>query len=164
MRATIMPCNNMGQNAPATRANSHKCKIPNCIYCNKLDRSGTLKSKITNCKYMTLTNISCKCTNLVYCIQCLSCGKHYIGPTKRGLMDRLMEHYRNIRPNQGIYLVGRHLNTPGHNGLDDLNIYVLDFIRVHPDGTQTAKLRDEIEKNWIYRLRSQIPLGLNLFD
>ena len=60
--------------------------------------------------------------------------------------------------------MGRHFNTPGHNGLDDLKIYVLNFIRVHPVSTQAAKLRDEIEKKWIYRLRSQVPLGLNPFD
>ena len=164
VRAEITPYKNMGQNAPMTRADSHKCKRPHCIYCNKLDRSGTIKSKVTNRKYMTRTIITCRCTNLIYCIECLSCGKRYIGQTKRRLMDCLMEQHRNIRQDRGIHIVGRHFNTPGHNGLDDLKIYVLDFIRVHPESKQAAQLRDEIEKKWIYMLRSQVPLGLNLFD
>ena len=158
-----MPINNMGEN-PSLRANNNKCKRPNCIYCNKLDRSGTIKSKVTDRKYITRTNITCRCTNLIYCIECVSCGKHYVGQTKRRLMDRLMEHFRNIRQDRGTHIVGRHFNTPGHNGLNDLNIFVLDFIRAHPESPQAAKMRDDIEKKWIYRLRSQVPLGLNLFD
>ena len=58
-----------------------------------------------------------------------------------------MEYYHNIRQNRGIHIVGRHFNTPGHNSLDNLNIYVLDFLRVLPDSAQAAKLRDEIEKS-----------------
>ena len=151
VRAKIMPSNNMGENEPM-RANNHKCKRPNCIYCEKLDHSGSIKSKVTDRKYITRTNITCRCTNLIYCIECISCGKHYIGQTKRRLMDRLMEHYRNIRQDRGTHIVGRHFNKPGHKGLNDLNIYVLDFIRAHPESPQAAKMRDDIEKKWIYRL------------
>ena len=122
-----MPLNNIGENPPL-RANSHKCKRPICIYCDKLDHSSTIKSKVTDPKYITRTNITCRCTNLIYCIECVACGKHCVGQTKRRLMDRLMEHYRNIRQHRGIHIVGRHFNTPGHNCLNDLKIFVLVFI------------------------------------
>ena len=75
-----------------------------------------------------------------------------------------MEHYINIRLEQVIHIVGSQFNSPAHNGLNDLKIYVLESMRVQPESTQAVKLRYEIEKNWIYRLRSQVLLGLNLFD
>ena len=53
--------------------------------------------------------------------------------------------------------MGRHFNTSSHMGLDYLNVYVLDFIKAHPEGPQAAKMREDIEKKWIYQLRSQVP-------
>ena len=40
---------------------------------------------------------------------------------------------------------------------DYLNVYVLDFIKAHPEGPPAAKMREDIEKKWIYQLRSQVP-------
>ena len=54
-----------------------------------------IKSKVTNYKYMTHTNITCQFTNLIYCIECLSCGKNYIGQTQR--------YYGNIRQDRYKY-------------------------------------------------------------
>ena len=149
---------------PKGPSRNHKCGRPFCIYCSKLDRSGRIRCTITDRSYMTRTNVSCLSTNIIYAIECLRCGKMYIGQTKRRLMDRLMEHFRNIRQNNDIHIVGRHYNSRNHEGLNDLKVYVLDFIHAHPDSDTAAEVRNVREKLWIYRLRSQTPIGLNLFD
>ena len=80
-------------------------------------------------------------------------------------MDRLMEHFRNVRQNCQTHIVGRHYNSHGHNGLRDIRVYILDFIPVHPESMTATQVRDSAERiKWIYRLRSQVPIGLNLFD
>ena len=105
VKAKLKPANNQGNN-PNNISTTNKCGRPFCIYCSKLDRSGRIKSATTNRSYMTRTNISCRCTNLIYAIECRTCGKIYVGQTKRRLMDRLMEHFRNIRQNNAAHIVG----------------------------------------------------------
>ena len=75
-----------------------------------------------------------------------------------------MEHFRNIRQKCRTHIVGRHYNSHDHNGLDDVLVHVLDFAHAHPDSQIASTVRDTVEKQWIYRLRSQTPIGLNLFD
>ena len=75
-----------------------------------------------------------------------------------------MEHFRNIRQKCQTHIVGRHYNSQRHGGLRDVRIYILDFIPAHPESVSAAQMRDSVEKKWIFRLRSQVPIGLNLFD
>ena len=163
VRAPIMPIaaqNNAQPRVPNTR----RCQRAHCLYCNKLDRTGTIHSSTTNRSYMTRTNISCRCTNLIYAIRCLACDKIYIGQTKRRIMDRLMEHFRNIRQGCNTHIVGRHYNLPGHTGLNNVSVSILEFISAHPESARASAIRDGAEKKWIYRLRSLVPIGLNVFD
>ena len=164
VRAKITPIPENQGNNPALISTSNKCGRPRCIYCDKLDRSGTISAADSDKTYITRTNISCRCTNLIYALHCQHCGKIYVGQTKRRLMDRLMEHFRNIRNRCPTHIIGRHYNSDTHSGLQDLRVYVLEFIRAHPDSKAAAAIRDTAERRWIYRLRSLAPLGLNLLD
>ena len=163
VRARLPPAQ-MGPNDPNPDSPDNGCNRPFCIYCSKLDRSGYIVSSTTNRRYRTRTNITCRCTNLIYGIECRICGKIYVGQTKRRIMDRLMEHFRNIRQKCQTHIVGRHYNSQGHGGLRDVRVYILDFIPAHPESMAAANMRDSVEKKWIFRLRSQVPIGLNLFD
>ena len=130
----------------------NRCRRPFCIYCKKINRTGKIYSMVTDRRYTTRHNVSCRSNNLIYALECDTCGKVYVGQTKRRLMDRLMEHFRNIRQNTDIHIVGRHYNNH------------LEFIHAHPDGDASSIIRDLVESKWICRLRSQTPNGLNLFD
>ena len=141
-----------------------QCNRAHCIYCLKLDRTGHISSQATNRRYRTRTNISCRSNNLIYGLKCSICDKIYVGQTKRRIMDRLMEHFRNIRQNCQTHIVGHHYNSHGHNGLRDIRVHILDFIPVHPESMTATQVRDSAERKWIFRLRSQVPIGLNLFD
>ena len=163
VRARLPPTINT-PDVPNPDPNGRTCNRARYIYCKKLDRSGHITSLATNRRYRTRTNISCVRNNLIYGLKCLICDKIYVGQTKRRIMDRLMEHFRNIRQNCPTHIVGRHYNLQGHNGLQDVRVLILDFIPVHPESTAAAQIRDSAERKWIFCLRSQVPIGLNLFD
>ena len=121
-------------------------------------------STATAKEYMTHQTITCRSSNLVHCLHCNACGKEYVGQTKRRLVERLREHFRNMRQNRYEHIVGRHYNQPGHTGISDMSVYILEFIKAPPDSATAFALREKAKRMWIYRLRSAIPSGLNLMD
>ena len=138
------------------------CQKQHCQYCTMLDKTGRITSIVTNKEYNTRSQISCRSNNIVYCLCCQACGKHYVGQTKRPLVERLREHVRNINQNTDIHIVGRHFNEPGHNGIRSLSVKVLNFAKGHPDSKTSLTMRLELESKWIKRLRCFVPRGLNL--
>ena len=148
-----------------TKLNKNKrCSRPNCRYCCKLNKCGSIRSPITHRKYNTIRNCDCETNNIIYCISCQRCSKQYVGHTKRTLRARMCEHFRFISQNNNTHSVGRHFNDPDHNCLDDVNIFVLQFGRKNPDSEESLAIRLILELMWIHRLRTTSPLGLNVFD
>ena len=58
-------------------------------------------------------------------------------------------------------ICGGHKNHQIHT---NFKIYILDFIAMNPKNKNTERLRKTIENNWIHRLRTQSPKGLNTLD
>ena len=143
-------------------ASTNRCNKTNCQYCQIINKSGRITSVVTKKCYNTKSMVTCRSNNLVYDLCCTQCGKHYVGQTKRPLVERLREHIRNINQQNDIHIVGRHFNESDHNGLVSLHAYVLNFARGHPDAKTSLNIRLELESMWIERLRSHIPTGLNL--
>ena len=77
----------------------NECPKTACIYCDSMDKTGHIHSYTTKQNYESKFNICCQSSNLVYCLQCNTCGKQYVGQTKRKLLERLREHFNNIRKN-----------------------------------------------------------------
>ena len=140
------------------------CTTKNCRYCPKLNKTGRIKCKASGREYVAKHNITCKSSNIIYCISCKCCGIQYVGQTKNRLMDRFQAHFYNIAYNRPKSEIGKHFNSTNHKGLDDVEIYILDFIHAHPMGERAKHLRDLIEFNWIQRLHTNAPLGLNTMD
>ena len=84
--------------------------------------------------------------------------------TKRRLMDRFQAHMRNVTVNKVDDTIGRHFNLPGHRKIADMKIHILDFIHAHPKSSKGAYLRNTTEINWMHRLNTIEPRGLNLMD
>jgi hypothetical protein len=154
---------NQGVNT-TTPLQKRKCTRPNCRYCSKINKSGRIKSNYTNREYMAKHNVSCQSNNLIYCITCTRCNKQYVGQTKRRLMDRFQGHYGNIQRNDANSDIAKHFNTNEHKGTEDIEIHIVDFIYLHPESEAGSRIRDNIEVNWIHRLHSQQPMGLNILD
>ena len=140
------------------------CTTRRCSYCVKLDTTGRIMSTYNKKEYMSRKKITCRSSNLVYCLHCNACGKEYVGQTKRRLVERLSEHFPNIRQNRDAHIVGRHYNLPGHSGIQNMSVYILEFVSAPPDSDIARELRERAEKKWIFRLRSMLPHGLNLMD
>ncbi len=137
---------------------------PNCEYCTRLDMTGRITSKNRNRTYTSKYNIDCAGSNVIYCIHCTRCGEQYVGQTKRESRERFYEHFLAIRQNSRRHSVSRHFNSHDHQGLKDVKLYIVDFIHKHPENKATLPLRLHIEKQWIHRLRTIAPYGLNIKD
>jgi len=78
-------------------------------------------------------------------------------------MDRCVQHFYHIKKKHKRFPIGRHFSQKDHNGLQDVEIHIVDFIQ-HSSSLGAAYLRDKIEKNWIQRLRTSAPYGINIMD
>ena len=144
--------------------NKNCCNTPNCDLCSKIDRSGSVKSETTGKTHKTMWNVTCKSSNVIYVLTCKICGMQYVGQTKRTLGKRLDEHLGRIEAGEGDNDVPTHFKKPGHHGKDDVTISVLDFVYRHPLSDRALELRLLIEFNWIHRLKTQTPKGMNTMD
>ena len=154
--------NDTSGNKPKKKRN--KCKRPHCTYCKAMDRTGRITCPFNKRSYISRHNVDCTSNNLVYCLYCKVCHKIYVGQTKREVRARMSEHFTSIRKRKNHLVVGRHYNSAGHTGTHNATIFVLDFIQTHPDAPLSKRRREACEQKWIFRLRSSIPLGLNLTD
>ena len=115
----------------ARNVKAKNCGSPGkCNYCPKLDTSGFIKDNSDGRSFRTRTSITCRSNNLIYAIECIKCGMHYVGQTKHRLMDRMVNHFATIRGQQETYPVGQHFSTRNHhNGLADVRLISWNFVR-----------------------------------
>ena len=143
----------------------NRCTNPKCIFCPLIDKSGTLKTE--RGETQTRKIVTCNSSNLIYCIECQKCKKLYIGETSRKIKLRMSEHMSKIR-NKADHELAFHFGRCGghknHQIHTNFKIYILDFIAMNPKNKNTERLRKTIENNWIHRLRTQSPKGLNTLD
>ena len=159
IKATVDPA------TPVVPNRNKECGSPGrCNYCPRLDLTGLIKGKSDGRKFRSRTSINCRSNNLIYAIECTCCGMHYVGQTKRRLMDRMVSHFASIKSEQVKYPVGHHFARKNHHqGLADVRLFVLEFCRTPP----TDEFRpacEAIERKWQYRLHSNYPLGMNRDD
>ena len=149
---------------PESRPHNNRCEKKNCKHCPKIMMSNGITSKTTGKTHQTKYNVTCESSNLIYCIKCKTCKSQYVGQTKRKIKFRMGEHLRSIRNKTWKNDVPTHFNKCDHNGVDDVQLHILDFIYAHPESKRAAQLRNKIEQNWIHRLRTVSPQGMNTMD
>jgi hypothetical protein len=79
-------------------------------------------------------------------------------------MDRMREHFLTIKKSDPYSPLGGHYNSPQHNGLDHVQIHVLEFVPFSPETEKAKSARDSLELKWIHRLSTVLPFGLNSMD
>ena len=84
--------------------------------------------------------------------------------TGDSIHKRFGAHFGSINRRNLKEDIGRHFNLENHHRVKDIKITVLDFIHAHPKSKFALTLRLRIEFNWIQRLRTMLPLGLNTKD
>ena len=137
------------------------CNNPLCKYCKLLNKTGSIISHSTHSQYNTMQNISCRSSNVIYCITCKVCGKQYVGQTLRKIRDRLSEHLRDMDKADRTKPLGLHFTTHEDHPIE---VHILEFIKKPPRSPQALTIRNRVEKRWIHLLRTPTPLGLNLED
>ena len=111
-----------------------------------------------------MKNISCRSSNLIYCITCTRCGAQYVGQTSLRLKDRFVHHFYTVEKPDLTKVVGRHFAAPDHRELADMSISVLEFIKKAPKSPAAGIIRDRVERKWMNLLRTLAPQGLNIED
>ena len=156
----------LSKTVPTERSTApcNPCNTRNCRYCPRINKTGRVTCTASNRSCVTKYNVTCKSSNLIYCLSCKRCGIQYMGQTKNRLMDRFQAHFYNIGHNKPNSEIGRHFNQPDHKGLEDVEIHILDFIHANPAGMKAKYLRDLIEFNWIQRMHTNAPMGLDVMD
>ena len=148
---------------PRHRGFNH-CSRKYCRYCPKLNKTGTIKSTTTDITYNCMKNISCRSSNLIYCITCTRCGMQYVGQTLLRIKDRFKAHFYSIEKPDLLQVVARHFSDKHHNGILDVNISALEFIHRAPRSPAASTIRDRVERRWMNLLRTCAPRGLNIED
>ena len=140
------------------------CTNKKCPFCPILDKSGQITCSVTGKTHISRYNVSCKSSNLIYCITCKCCSKQYVGQTKNTLAKRFYSHFHNVRHNKTTDGVGLHFSRADHKGTSDFQLHILEFIRLPPQSERARALRLLREKSWIHKMRCPAPRGLNIFD
>ena len=132
-----------------------------CRHCPKINRSGFIYSNTTKRKFKCIFNGCCQSKNLIYCISCLHCGSQYVGQTKTSLMTRINNHRSTIRTGKDLPLPN-HMKS--HNDITDpkISVHILQYIKSDPDSAEAKESRDMAERDWMARLNSLVPNGMNL--
>ena len=111
-----------------------------------------------------MVNISCRSSNLIYCITCKVCDKQYVGQTSLRVKDRFVHHFLDIEKGDPLKSVGRHFSQRDHNGIHSVEISILEFIKKPQKSPAASVIRDRVERRWIHLLRTLAPRGLNMED
>ena len=177
---------------PHKNKNRNNCDRPNCGDCKKLNKTGKIESTTTKHVHTAKWNVTCKSSNLVYCITCKNCKKQYVGQTYRNFHLRMNEHMGranalvdktrlgfprrkkqtriNTNKKEDQSVIANHFkncgnnHTPGFTPSDNMEFHVLDYIERHPMSIRANELRLLIEYNWIHRMKTATPNGLNVMD
>ena len=140
------------------------CNRNGCRYCPNLNKTGKITCFATNQSFDCMRNISCRSSNVVYAVSCKKCGKQYVGQTMLRIKDRFKNHFYDVVKKDRTKALGLHFSQQDHNGIQDIEITVLEFIKKPPRSPEASIIRDRVEKRWIHLLRCPAPQELNIFD
>ena len=143
-----------------------KCSDKRCKTCPNLNTSKTIQSNVTHKKYEVINPINegltCHSRNIVYLLACKICFVQYVGETAYPLHVRMNQHRTS---KEGCEHIIDHCETicEGHNFayqiLEKLPGSGLDqFDKVDEN---VSKRRREREDDWMKKLRTIFPYGLN---
>ena len=93
--------------------------------------------------------------NCVYVIYCVKCGVKYVGETKNTLSTRMMQHRYNIKNRKEV-------DTPFVQHFLQHGLASVRMAGLQKDINWTDFERKKRERQWIFKLGTRQPFGLNL--
>ena len=114
----------------------------------------TVKNRTTKNIICLRQNITYNTRNCVYLITCQVCGLQYVGETGNSISDRIKQHrYTIINEKDTHLLIVQHFMT---HGIEAVKVCGLEY-----NDQWTIGQRRFQEKEWITRLSTKYPGGLN---
>lgn len=147
----------------------------NCLTCNRFSFSDRFVSSSSHRIHRTvipdsIKSITCKSGNVIYLITCRKCSLQYTGETVQELHDRIGKHRRGFNKPESsdghCRILTEHFSQGFCKGAD----FTVNVIQKLPgDGRIAGKqpdpavtrIRKQIETDWMLKLRTVYPYGLN---
>uniref|UniRef100_A0A8C5M435 Reverse transcriptase domain-containing protein n=1 Tax=Leptobrachium leishanense TaxID=445787 RepID=A0A8C5M435_9ANUR len=134
-----------------------------CVTCGHMIPSKEFRHPHTGKRYFIRHLITCRTEFVVYKILC-PCGLAYVGKTTTQLCERIRNHRSNIRiayrDGRSDKPVARHFLQCGHP-LSSLKFLAIDHVPPPRRGGDRALILLQREAQWIHRLDTVFPRGLN---
>ena len=120
----------------------HKCEDKRCHTCRKGTFGKTIAITATGKVFTIRQTITCKSSNVIYCVTCTKCRAQYIGETGQEIHDRQAGHLNDInRDVSGLPYV-RHFRSCG------VEHYTITGVeKVRSGDPQIRKTRETFYKN-----------------
>lgn len=151
---------NTGRLAPIKPGN-YKCN--SCAQCNSTHKCHQFKHPRSGKNIPIKGVITCSTTGVIYLITC-PCGKVYVGKTTRQLKQRIAEHRSTIRRKDDTYPLACHFMEMEHT-VASLRYIGIEKVETPRRGGDLDRILLQREAEWIHRLDSLAPRGLNVdFD
>ena len=128
------------------------CNHSQCKTCPILLQRNVQASRSNSIRYRIPEPMTCKSACLVYCIECMKCGKQYIGQTSKTLRLRIRHHRAAAREHRE-WPIYRHFRGRGHDFERDFRVIPLERCRAEDLLTR--------ERHFIELFKTTLPHGLN---
>lgn len=139
---------------PTDYVGAHPCHSHHCHACKYLLPMTSVRGT-DGVTHNIPHSLTCQSPNVIYVISCTKCSLLYIGQTQNSLRTRHNAHISDIRLYEDTP-IARHFNSAQHS----LSHYRITPIQKATGTNCKAKLL-ELEYDWISKLGTLSPLGLN---
>ena len=123
------------------------CGMTPCRHCPKLNKTGHITSFTTGMEFNCMKNLSCRSSNLIYCLTCTRCGIQYVGQTLLRIRDRIGGHLCDTESGKLFTSGARHFSQRCHNIIDDIEKTFWNLFPRHPEAKQQAQYMTEWNVN-----------------
>ena len=135
---------------PEAKSVSRPCLKSQCPICRLLESTSVIPKTEDS---MVQGVFDCRSSNVVYVVHCKLCHLQYVGETGVQLVQRFSAHLKSVRLKKGA--LGEHFASEGHEWRSHLRIVVIQ------GNFWWTPARKRAEKEWISRLGSVHPAGMN---
>jgi hypothetical protein len=145
------------------------CRSSRCKLCDKLVKSKRVKSSNSGREYECIfetTEAHCHSVNLIYLITCENCQLQYVGQTVQQLSDRMNQHRSGKLGTTGCKVLTEHFKSHPCNGYS-FSVQILQTLpgtgrnEYGIEDLAVKSKRVNIEEEWMVKLRTVYPYGLN---
>lgn len=120
-----------------------------------MNTCGNVKSTALEYVHEIKFQYNCDTSNVVYMLECRTCGMRYIGETYQPIKVRINQHRWDVKAGRDTS-VAKHFEKPGHN-FDEIKIYILEL------GFSSRNERKLREAFFIRKFNTQYPAGINVY-